>query len=1147
MKKIINLFVLFVVILLAVPVVAAAGPDLYPGDSSIYGGIPEIQPNVLIILDTSGSMNDETLPGDPYDVSVVYPDGNKCGSGNASCQQNHVYKCTAWGQECSNWTDYITDVNKVTTSCGGVNPRNSLLTTGMWNSSAKTLQNDGTCKNSGSGGIYATGNWVNWRSQAGTPQPKIDIAKRVVTNLIASTQGLKIGLMVFNNNQGGSIFSASALGSTYVATIKDMDAIYTAASATTNRYAMMQAVSQITANAWTPLAETLYEAMRYFQGGASAFTNTVGLTSGKYTSPITASCQANYVVIITDGMSTQDSDNVLQTICGNGDCDKDGKDPANDDGTKDPPGTPADSPWFGGTSKNYENQGSDYLDDVAWYMHRNDMNAKYPGSKVTVFTVGFGLGGANAGAVKLLNETAVNGADPDPNTQEPPHAFLSNDEASLTTSLLTIVGKIIQVNTSFVAPVVPVSPENKTFSGSRIYMGFFKPRLGKPWVGNLKKYGIDPVTNEVHGIDFCPITGKPCPATNADGSFKDSAQSYWSSKADAGEVDAGGVGEVLANRDIIANPRKIATYLGSTTDLLDATNLVTQTTITPGMLGFNSGDPVQDANKRTKLVRFIKGFDTYDDNGNQNVTEQREWMLGDILHSKPLVVHYTSYAESDESNCSKNKSLVFVGANDGMLHAFKDCDGSEAWAFIPPDLLPNLSYLRGLSHAYFVDSSTSVYINDVNGNGTIESGEQVIIMFGERRGGGSDISPSGGYYYALDVTNPDSPQYLWNINHNMTDYADMAETWSEPKIVKMKIGGVSSPVAIIGKGYNNLNEDSRYGGNQLFAGTGVVTLTDLGNQTGAAGTSAGTYPPKLPRGKGLYFINVLTGGLIKNLLTPASSGNYSVPGEVAAIDKDGNGFIDTVYFGDTGGNVWRGSVGYSSPDIWYVKQIFRLNPGAGNASDTGHKIFYKPSVAVMDSTKTWLYFGTGDREHPLNRANTERMYGVIDKAQTAAMTEADMVDVTTNVLQLGTTTADQIKTLLAQLNASYGWYIRLDENQGEKCLAPTTLLGGVAYYTTYAPNLTANTDPCQPGNLGIGRMYAVNWDTGEAVINYDASNDNQYDSLAQLNTRAPGPRTRRFCSVATEWLRFLPVSHPGWCRLSRRREMRQVWLARVER
>jgi len=174
-----------------------------------------------------------------------------------------------------------------------------------------------------------------------------------------------------------------------------------------------------------------------------------------------------------------------------------------------------------------------------------------------------------------------------------------------------------------------------------------------------------------------------------------------------------------------------------------------------------------DNASRDSLINFIYGQDAYDENNNGNVTENRAWIMGDVLHSNPRVVNYASYpfTTSNESNCTKNKSVIYVGSNDGMLHAFNDCDGSELWGFIPPDMLGNLKYLKGENHTYFVDSTPVAYIYDANSNGTIDSGDKVILLFGTRRGGGVASGTAKGSYYALDVSDPASPQLLWRISN----------------------------------------------------------------------------------------------------------------------------------------------------------------------------------------------------------------------------------------------------------------------------------------------------------------------------------------------------------------------------------------------
>ena len=1078
-----------------------AAPDQYVGDTAIYGGSADIQPNVLIILDTSGSMNAETLPGAPYVPATSYDQVNSCGG--QPCVATTVYRCTAFGLECGNWTAIVNDVSSVTTVCGSANPYNSLTTTGQWNSGSRRLTTAGACA-SGSG-IYATGNWINWRDQAGTDTPKIDIAKSVIQNLISSTSGVKIGLMVFDGNQGGDIFSATVSGSTYVATVKDMDDIFT--GTTTNRQALVSAVGTINANSWTPLAETLFEGMRYYQGGASAFANTVGITSGTYTSPIEASCQKNYIVIITDGMSTQDDDTVLRTICTtaqgyaeNGDCDGDGFEPDDD------------------PDKTYPNSGSDYLDDIAKYLYDNDMTTAYSGTQnVVTYTVGFGLGGSNPGAVKLVQETAANGGGT---------AFLSNNETELADALQQILGGIFEVNTSFVAPVVPVSPENRTYSGSRVYLGFFKPMNGKMWYGNLKKFGINS-SNDI-------VDKNNNVATDSNGVFYGTAVSFWSTAADGGVVDSGGAGEVLLNRDFSTSPRDIYTYMGTSTTLTDSSNAFTTTNagITAATLG------VSTSTDKDKLVNFVHGIDSYDSNSNANTTEKREWILGDILHSKPLVVNYASYTftTANESDCNVNKTMLYVGGNDGMLHVFKDCDGSEAWAFIPQDLLANLDYLTGSTHTYFVDSSPSVYKYDYDNDGNIETadGDKVIILFGERRGGGANANPTGGFYYAMDVSDPLSPVYMWRLSNTVspsgtnTDYSELGETWSEPRIatIKLNISGsdVYKMVAFIGAGYDNLNEDSRYGATQTFTGTGTVTSSDTGS---GVTTSSGTSSPSNPKGRGIYAVEVanlgssITGAPsftnsgykiwgftygASDTTTTSTAMTFSIPGELSVLDTDYNGYTDRLYVGDTGGNIWRFDVGANTVASWTGRRLFSANPGSGGSSDVGRKIFYKPSVSFEVGYKL-VFFGTGDREHPLNRAVVDRMYGVKDDDQTTLVVEDnvdntyELVDVTTNDLQVDTTTAAQISSILSSFNTLYGWYIKLNENSGEKVLAPALVFNKVAYYTTYSPDTVVVVDPCQPGNLGTGRLYAVDYKTGEAVINYDTSNDT---SSTSGNTRASG-------------------------------------------
>lgn len=981
--------------LLFIPAIMA-----YADDTEIYGlTTTQIKPNILIIFDNSGSMNDEIRSAIGYNPAVTYTVASACGGGgNVACESTRVYR---WRGVEQVWQPHTTLAN-VQAHCNVA--YNSLNTQGMYTG---VLSTAGYCKTSG--GTFSTGNYINFlvSNTGGTDPstPKVDIAKRVITELVRTTDSVNFGLMIFNNSEGGHIARP----------ILDM-------STGTNRQDLINAVNGITADTWTPLAETLFESMRYYSGQSSYFNS-----GTNYTSPIQYSCQKNYIIFMTDGMSTLDRSPVLKTICNQGDCDGDRFEP-----DKDP-------------RKSYYADGSDYLDDVAKYLHDNDMSSSLNDTQnVITYTIGFGLPASNDGATLLLTETAANGGGT---------YYSAYNTQSLSEAFAEIIGTIIQDNTSFVAPVVPVSPENKTFSGDRVYIGFFKPNVSTFWTGNLKKYGLD-LNNGV------VMDRNNIPAIDSNGDFLETSISHWSSGADGGMVEEGGVGEVLLNR---VSTRNIYTYLGISTALTNASNAFRTTN---GGLTFGMVNLANDTEKNS-LINFIHGYDAY----SGTPSAKRDWLLGDILHSRPSVVHYSS-----------SRSVIFVGANDGMMHAFEDSTGEELWGFIPPDMLANLKNLTsGTTHPFYVDSSPKLYIYDANGNGTISNtdGDKVVLIFGERRGGSS--------YYALDVTDPDAPVYLWRIGNAIASPAvgsvwtstELGQSWSEPEIAKVIIGSDVKYAFFIGGGYDTLNEDAA-----------PRTTTD---------------PMK---GRAVFAVDVLTGTKLWEYSYTTSVTNdaagtkvdmtYAIPSSISVIDSNGNGYADRLYVGDAGGQLWRFDIGSNITSSWTGKIIFRSNPGSD--ASTGRKIFYPPDF-VQEIGYDVLYFGTGDREHPRNTDSVDRLYAIKDNSNIVTpLTETNLINVTEDRLQESNSTSE-VNSLLADLSTSSGFYIKLNLNSGEKVLSPSAIFAKVAYYTSFSPNLGLSLDPCLP-NRGVARVYALNYLTFEAVFNYNTTNDSGY--VSETNTRALG-------------------------------------------
>ncbi len=1111
------ILMLFLALILSPTLLIYASPDQYPGDTSIYGASTTmLKPNILIILDNSGSMSDQVCSATgPYDPNIDYP---------GSRHKNSVYKVSG-----STYNHYLWWVYDVTTSCGGVNPRNLLLTTGQY--SGRGIKSNGNCDAASTNGVYVLGNYVNWLKSGGCSayRTKMEIAKDVVTNLIQNTNNVNFGVMRFNTEEGGTFIKKTISSVDYISTIKDMDTFH--AGTTTNRSALIQIINSFSPSTFTPLAETLFEAMRYYKGSSAKF-GSIGTTSGSYTTPITANCQKNYVILVTDGMSTQDKNSILGTEIG--DYDGDGADPGS-----------------------FPLDGSHYLDDVAKYLYDEDLlpdntaDPKTIGKQfVTTYTIGFGLGGADADAVDLLNRAADN-------THGHGQAFLASDQTGLSEALMQVISNILEINSSFVAPIVPTSPENKTSDASRVYIGLFKPNSTNYWEGNLKKFGLDTNNDLCDQSDINPLTrkcvnyatwldlinnytklppadqlddrdGLTLPAGKTNGAFRDAAISFWSTVADAGNVTAGGAGALLQART--PTDRKIYTYLGNA-NLTDATNKfdISNASITNTILS------VADSAARDNLINFILGYDVYDDNSNGATTDNRDWILGDILHSRPTVVNYKKYTfnTTNELDCSKNKTMIFVGANDGMLHAFNDCDGSEAWAFIPPDNLPNLKEIHSTNHANFLDSSVSAYVYDA----PVKDGEAnaVYLIVGQRRGGGSTISPAQGYYYLLDVSDPINPKYISRISNTTTGFEELAETWSEPKLTKIKVGNDYKIVAIFTAGYDNLNEDRRYGASNSCPTSSVpVSNTDLGAGYVSSTITTPAAVPLNPKGRGVYIIEIAKLVSTSNGYTSdftnigkkiwgfTSSLAASFAGEISTVDVKNRGYVDRFYAVDVTGTLWRFNIGASPSTTdtatWDGLRIFTPN----TTSDKGKKAFYKPSI-VRDYTYTseayptcykkescdMVFYGTGDREHPLNKSVVDRMYmiKVKDSDSTGNMTESDLIDVTTNQLQTTTTansptpmscdkTTGSIDYYLRQLKLGNGWYIKLNELDGEKVLAASSVINKVAYFTTYVP---VNADPCQTTNPGDSYVYALRYDTGEAILNLNTAND---VANATTNTRS---------------------------------------------
>jgi type IV pilus assembly protein PilY1 len=670
-----------------------------------------------------------------------------------------------------------------------------------------------------------------------------------------------------------------------------------------------------------------------------------------------------------------------------------------------------------------ELNGSTYLDDMAHYLYTHDVVDYMPGfQRVITYTIG--LMGTQASNLFLIN-TSNNGNgnlnlyDTDDSEYGKYH-FSAESPMELSSVLLEAIKDIISKTNTFTAPVVPVS---RTYSGNTIYMSFFKPVMGNLWEGNVAKFVLSN-NNEI-------IDSSGNLATWPNGAMKEDATPYWATKDWADSTKS----------NYIYNPqRNVYTYRGFSPDFNSPSNefISGNTLVTAEILG-------NPTHTTEQIINFVRGADVFDEDADGDTSENRAVITGDILHSETMVVQYDS-----------STSVIYFGTNDGMLHAVSDSDGSEMWAFVPPDQLHRLKDLvEGVGHQYFVDSSPKAYIEDVDEDGVIESedGDKVILVCGERRGGTS--------YFALDVTIPSEPKFLWRINQNDDAAAgtapsaagpdviipELGESWATPHFGRVKTSAedtTGTPVFFIGGGYSSTNSV----------------------------------------GKAVLAINPLTGAVVKifkNDGVNITDMNYSIPSSVLAVDADGNGFVDKVYVGDLGSQIWRFGRFTDSdenplvfPDSdeninnWKAQVIF--------LSDPTHvrKFFYPPGL-TLEKGYDLVFTGTGNRLDACNPVGSDRIYAVKDIHASITLQEAHLVDVTDP-----TTTPPDIDSQTGDVDdngkVDQGWYLRVAE--GEKALEEGAVFNKVFYATTFTPN----EDSCLAE--GEAKLYALMYKTGAAGLTF---------------------------------------------------------------
>jgi type IV pilus assembly protein PilY1 len=1231
------IYVLSVTVLIVVPGLAPVNAK----DTDIYLLAPssttDDKPNVLIILDNSGSMSDVLAAHPAYDASIDYctadlntlyptitdPNAGKPSTCASSLRTYWSFGSTPPSISSTQW--FLSTRNKCFAS---LSPTSGLATAGIfagtkiagWRSGSgngwKTLdgKNDsiityvdcqqdsdanglvagdnkreiclgtsGGCSITSAYADSSTGGAFSWSGFNGQNRPtlytpnymnyyhnallqdditRMDVAKDAVNSLIDTYTSVRYGLMTFNRNN-----TSSTEGGRVLMRIANMD--------DARRTAMKNIVNTLSPGGSTPLTETLWEAYRYLGGLGTTYGNPAttqtphqdscaqnvansacnnggyydaiaagspAYNDGTYISPYTYGCQKSFIIYVTDGDPTSDTaaDADIEALTGascSGSC----------------------------------------LNELAGHIHNNDIYTGLPDPQTVVtYTIALGDGISTSGATLLDNTASAGGGD----------YFTAVDGGELNAALQQVLNEILKVDTSFSAPSLSVNAFNRLYNRDDIYFALFTPNSTKAWDGNLKKFRLCNGTEtsptctfgdivdsgNIAAIDTSidPATLKPRnKIKNGEASAGNyTAKSYWSTVNDGSDVIKGGAGEKITNTAKV--PRALHTYRDLYSNLTTANNVVPIVATSgntvydaavadPTILGLPSTTTVTPTNdKVAQLINWMRGRDAYDDNdncasgldtedpanfSNSCLTETRPWNFADPLHSRPVAFTYGCVGGSPCTASSDPIIKLFVGTNDGMVRIINNSTGEEEWAFMPSEMLSSqyaLSQNDTGDHIYGLDDSPAFLINDVNNDGIIDPATDKVYMYIGMRRGGRNI-------YAFDVTPTDAmdaqtdtvtPKLIWVIKGGAGDFAQLGQTWSRPKIARVRAQCTPSSVCSDG---NPSTNDSKSRMVLIFGG-GYDTNQDSGIPSG---------PDAM--GKAIYMVDPFTGQRIwwasddAGSSLPLTKMKYSIPSEVTALDTDGDKSVDRLYVGDTGGQLWRidlgdqigdgtdgGSDGYVFADVGCgsvggATPVRRVHDTAGDCpvSTTKQdlrKFFYPPDVAQVkdaaySSSENYdlVTIGSGDREDPLDLLTSSptatypvhnRIYAIRDynfttgipaSVPTTPLSEFEMYDATANNLATLTGTARQTE-IDDNVKPSKGWFIDLVEPNavtllnglsstwaGEKVLAKTVVFGGVLYATTFLPANQATVASACTANEGEARAYALNYLTGEGVYNLDST------------------------------------------------------------
>jgi len=568
---------------------------------------------------------------------------------------------------------------------------------------------------------------------------------------------------------------------------------------------------------------------------------------------------------------------------------------------------------------------------------------------------------------------------------------------------------------------------------------------------------------------------------------------------------------------------------------------------------YNDLTPDQQLTLSENEVNFLRGERTFEEPLPGTLRERLadEGLLGDIINSSPVYVGPPRAFNRDQSpfpindlysefsaDVAARRQVVYVGANDGMMHGFDAETGAEVMAYVPNVIIDaSNEYSNKLAsftspfylHDYYVDLSPR--LNDVYMRPSTSDGKQWMTTLVGGLGAG------GKGYFALNVTDPDTQfasqaaaagAALWEF----TDEDDTYPLDAAGDPIGGAVGAITDfngdPVKDLGYSLSlpiitlsnevdtdTLNEWVAIFGNGSNSTSGIATLFVLFMDKGLDGWDTAGDFVKITTGAGVPLPGEQLEGYPNALGTPT------------AVDRDLNGTVDLVYAGDRLGNLWRFNLESSNSASWTATRLFTATYDDGG-TDVLQPILSQPlAVKHPQQTGFLITFGTGSfiAEEDGSDTSIQSIYTIWDplvsNPPTANANTKDtrlVEQVITNVVDDSVTPA-QTRRILTNNTVAYtaetltpgvyGWYIDLDmvraENTisgavntdisgqappdvqypGEKAIRRFIFRDGVILTTTVLP--ATNATSCfgsRPGAILI-LDGLTGGDPGEAVIDFN--------------------------------------------------------------